>query len=161
MTSAPDRRKYQSLYPEPKARTGMEARKPTEFKVPVIKLALLLFFPPFMVTTLSSTYLLGAWSDVVLHSLYFTVFVTGLILLILLSAGLLGRARAIIERNCSHPFFLQSLYFVLVVLTGWTLVSWLSQWSMGMELIHIIIGEAIVFFVVVFAVVLIAKQFSR
>lgn len=139
----------------------MDARKPTEFKVPVIKLSLLLFFPPFIVTALSSLYLLDAWEDQIVHSLYFTVFVTGLILLILLSVGLLARAKSIIDRNCTHPNFVLSLYFGLVILMGWALMSWLSQWSMGMELFHILIGEAVVFFVMVFAVVLFAKQLSR
>lgn len=121
MTQKP--RTPQSVYPEPQERSGMAARKPTVFDVPVFTLSLLLFLPVALAMILPSLYIDSNLAMTGGPGLNTVLLSGGIALITITSIILLTYAIRIIARNCPHPYFVQALYFLIIAPISLLLIS--------------------------------------
>lgn len=159
--SPEERRKLQQLYPEAKDRYGMDARKPTEFRVPVIKLSLLLFFPIFFVIAFSSiqTYTVGV--DYNKFAVKFIAIFAFIILSFIAALVLLGYARSIIVRNCNRSWFVEGIYVALIIPAAVLFMFNAAAIVGSVTVVHLIIYEAVFLYAACLVNALIARQLSR
>jgi len=154
-----DPRSLQSLYPEAHARSGMDARAPTEFNVPIIKLFLLLFLPPYAI--IATTSLFMVIDNPTSRAVYFTSYLVGLMAIGLIGLVFLVYARAIIARNCIRLPLIELVYLGLSLLAGWLFVNQFTEWFSGLTIGQVLGIEAAVFGVITFVTVLLARRLSR
>lgn len=154
-----DRRSLQSLYPEAHARSGMDARPPTEFRIPIIKLFILLFLPPYALVGASLLFM--TIDNPTSRAVYFMAYLTGLMAIGVIGIVLLIYARAIIARNCIRLPLIELVYLGLSLLAGWLLIYRFTELFSGTTIGQVLGIEAAVFGIIAFITVLLARRLSR
>lgn len=156
-----DRRNLQALYPEPQALSGIAARTPTKFTVPIIRLSLLLFLPLYLVLAMAGTYLYSHFQTKTGLAGGSIAFITGMMFLGVLAIVMLGNARAIIVRNCVRPRLVQVLYIIIIVPTSFIILIQFKELYGNVTVQKILEVEAAAVYAMVLLLVVVARRLSR
>lgn len=160
MPGTKDRRKLQALYPEPKKHSGMTARKPTSFTIPVVRLSSLLFLPPYAILAISSIYSWYVYGGFEARVIYFFLFLASVIITAVVGLVLLVNAYRILVRSCLQAHAIGVTYVACAVGIVWVFISQYHALFLNDSIGRILTIEAVVLAAIIIPLTLLARLLS-